>query len=156
MLFCKHDTPCSSMLGAHSWSPEGRPGHWGHLCSGRRAAAWQLPQCVYPSPDAAAARACWKQLTLSRPEAPGCERMLQQISSAGLTFLLSLTESLGPWGSEASWGFLLLKKHWEEDFLLSISIREMEGGWGFPVICPQEDYIFLFSSARVNRILVSL
>lgn len=51
MLFCKHDTPRSSMLGAHSWFPEGRPGHRGHLCSGRRAAAWQLPQCVYPSPD---------------------------------------------------------------------------------------------------------
>lgn len=45
-----------------------------------RAAALQLPRCVYASPSAAAVRGCGKQVMLSRPETPGYEIIFQQPS----------------------------------------------------------------------------
>lgn len=45
-----------------------------------RAAALQLPWCVYASPSAAAVRGCGKQVMLSRTETPGYEIIFQQPS----------------------------------------------------------------------------
>lgn len=144
------------MLGAHSWFPEDGLGHWGHLCLGGRAAAWLLPQCVDLPPTPPPCHSCKGLLEAGDAVKTGDSWIRENILAAlccSLSFPLSLTQSLGTWGSQASWGFLLLKAvgRWS-----STVLNRERGERGFLVIYPQKDCIFYLSSAYVPRILLSL
>lgn len=100
-----------------------------HIHSDRSATAVLLPGFIYVSPSAAAARAYWEQVGLSRPVAPGFKRALA-VFPCGLPLLLPLTESLGSWSSRTSLGLLNLKKKKKERGSCIIDKHEKDASRG--------------------------
>jgi len=72
----------------------------------------------------------------------------ERFSSPQLWFNLPFALDLEPGllGFQSLLRISVLKKKWN---ILSINKRKMEGGGGFPLISPQDDYVFL-SSCSLN------